>query len=90
MRIFSIPAARRRGFARALLAHAERLAVAAGCHTIHLEVDARNAPALACYAEAGFREVGRRPGYYPGPGGDAVLLARALPARPLDAARGVS
>ena len=31
---------------------------------VFLEVDERNEPARRLYQRAGFREVGRRPGYY--------------------------
>lgn len=60
---------RGRGCARPLLArHLEELA-RAGIRTVHLEVDEANAPALALYRRFGFREVGRRPGYYAKPDG---------------------
>jgi ribosomal-protein-alanine N-acetyltransferase len=71
------PAARRRGAARALLdavLHAER---AGGARLAHLEVRAGNGEALAFYAKAGFRALGRRRRYYPD-GEDALLLATAL------------
>lgn len=58
------PAARGRGIASALLArHMGRLA-ALGIARVFLEVDDGNRPALQLYARAGFREVGRRAGYY--------------------------
>jgi ribosomal-protein-alanine N-acetyltransferase len=58
------PAERGRGIARALLArHLGRLA-ALGITRVFLEVDDGNRPALRLYARAGFREVGRREGYY--------------------------
>ena len=55
---------RGRGLARRLLdLHLRRLA-GLGLRAVFLEVDEDNAPARRLYARAGFREVGRRPGYY--------------------------
>jgi ribosomal-protein-alanine N-acetyltransferase len=57
-------AARGQGIAGQLLArHLGRLA-ALGTKRVFLEVDQDNRPALKLYARAGFREVGRREGYY--------------------------
>jgi ribosomal-protein-alanine N-acetyltransferase len=69
------------GFARRLLdLHLRRLAGLAA-RTVFLEVDEHNVPALRLYQRAGFREVSRRPNYYPGPGGKAaaaLVLRRDL------------
>jgi ribosomal-protein-alanine N-acetyltransferase len=61
----AVAAARRgRGIARALLnLHLRRLA-GLGARAVFLEVDEDNEPARRLYERAGFREVGRRPGYY--------------------------
>jgi ribosomal-protein-alanine N-acetyltransferase len=57
-------ARRGRGLARALLnLHLRRLA-GLGARAVFLEVDEDNTPARRLYARAGFREVGRRAGYY--------------------------
>ena len=70
-----------RGLARRLLTlHLGRLA-GLGVKAVFLEVDEDNAPARRLYARAGFREVGRRPGYYPKDGGQAataLILRRDL------------
>jgi ribosomal-protein-alanine N-acetyltransferase len=71
------PGVRRRGAASALLAAALAAERAGGARIAHLEVRATNAAALAFYARAGFREVGRRRRYYPD-GDDALLLAAVL------------
>jgi len=71
------PPVRRAGRARGLLCAAEQAAAGAGATTMFLEVAADNAPARALYGAAGYRQVGARPGYYPG-GGDALVLARRL------------
>jgi [ribosomal protein S18]-alanine N-acetyltransferase len=72
---------RGRGLARSLLTlHLRRLA-GLGARTVFLEVDENNTPALRLYDRAGFREVGRRPNYYPAAGGKtatALVLRRDL------------
>jgi [ribosomal protein S18]-alanine N-acetyltransferase len=68
---------RGRGFARPLLdLHLRRLA-GTGVRTVFLEVGEHNAPAVRLYRRAGFREVGRRQGYYDG-GATALTLRRDL------------
>jgi [ribosomal protein S18]-alanine N-acetyltransferase len=82
--ILSVAVARRwrgRGLARRLLdLHLRRLA-GLGLRAVFLEVDEDNAPARRLYARAGFSEVARRPGYYPGAAGkqaSALVLRRDL------------
>jgi ribosomal-protein-alanine N-acetyltransferase len=58
------PAQRRKGVGGALLADAVVRAVALGAEAIFLEVAEDNPAAVALYRSAGFRPVGRRPGYY--------------------------
>jgi ribosomal-protein-alanine N-acetyltransferase len=69
-----------RGLARRMLdLHLRRLA-GFGLRTVFLEVEEGNTPARKLYARAGFREVGRRPGYYPqgGTAKAAMVLRRDL------------
>jgi [ribosomal protein S18]-alanine N-acetyltransferase len=72
---------RGQGLARALLSlHLRRLA-GLGARAVFLEVDEDNAPARRLYARAGFREVGRRAGYYQHAGNNAataLVLRRDL------------
>jgi ribosomal-protein-alanine N-acetyltransferase len=72
---------RGRGLARSMLnLHLRRLA-GLGARAIFLEVDEHNLPALQLYRRAGFREVSRRPGYYPRPDTEAaaaLILRRDL------------
>ncbi len=70
------PAAQRHGIGRALLQQVLATAQERGASAIFLEVASGNAPARSLYAGAGFLEVGRRSGYYPG--GDALVLRRSL------------
>jgi ribosomal-protein-alanine acetyltransferase len=74
---------RGRGIGLQLVEALLRRALAAGAEQIHLEVRATNRPARSLYERAGFHESGRRPGYYKGPGDDAVLY-RWLPPAPLE------
>lgn len=72
---------RGKGLARRLLTlHLRRLA-GLSARTVFLEVDEHNAPAIRLYDRAGFREVGRRPNYYPSAAGrpaTALVLRRDL------------
>ena len=72
---------RGRGLARKLLnLHLRRLA-GLGARTIFLEVDEHNVPALRLYEHAGFQEISRRLGYYPGTdatAATALILRRDL------------
>ncbi len=74
------PAARRHGVGRALVETVATRAAAAGCTRLFLAMRDGN-PAQILYRAAGFGEIGRRAGYYRGPGGvpcDAITLARPL------------
>jgi ribosomal-protein-alanine N-acetyltransferase len=75
------PARRGQGLARALLnLHLRRLA-GLGAQAVFLEVDEDNNAARRLYARAGFREVGRRAGYYQHAGANtatALVLRRDL------------
>lgn len=69
------PGWRGRGLSRQLLdLHLRRLA-GLGVRAVYLEVGERNAPACRLYRRAGFREVGRRQGYYED-GATALVLRR--------------
>jgi ribosomal-protein-alanine N-acetyltransferase len=72
-----IPARRRAGLGRALLAAAEAHVAASGGRVVFLEVAESNAAARALYAAGGYREIGRRSRYYRD-GTDALVLARPL------------
>jgi len=70
-----------RGLARKMLTlHLRRLA-GLGARAVFLEVDENNVAAIRLYDRAGFREVSRRPNYYPGAGrkpATALVLRRDL------------
>jgi ribosomal-protein-alanine N-acetyltransferase len=72
------PSWRGRKLARPLLdLHLRRLA-GLGTRAVFLEVGERNTPATRLYRRAGFREVGKRQGYYQAPseGGATALVMR--------------
>ncbi len=68
------PRLRRQGVARHLLQEGLSQGRALGAKLAWLEVRPSNSPALALYHAFGFREVGRRPGYYQDTQEDALLL----------------
>ena len=68
------PGFRRMGAGEALMRHLKDTARSLGCRLMTLEVRAGNEAALRLYEKLGFREVGRRPGYYAEGGEDAVLM----------------
>ncbi len=72
-----VPAARRAGLGRALLAAAAAEAASRGARAMFLEVAAANHAARALYAAGGFVPVGRRRRYY-ADGQDALVLRAAL------------
>lgn len=72
------PEQRRRGIARRLVEETVVRLVAMGVRMMFLEVRESNGGARAFYEGFGFREVGRRPGYYRQPREDALVLARTL------------
>ena len=61
-----VPEARRQGLATSLLDWLEVLARCGGIRRVELEVRARARPARAFYAQRGFQEIARLPGYYQG------------------------
>lgn len=75
---------RSRGVARALLWELAREAHSRGIDRLTLEVRPGNTEALALYGGCGFDQVGRRLGYYPETGEDALVLR----SRPLGATLG--
>lgn len=70
---------RRQGIARLLINELEAVARQHSCVTVHLEVEDSNQAARTMYAHLGYQDVGLRRGYY-GPGRDAILMSRELPA----------
>jgi len=74
------PSLQRRGVARQLLHRQIASLAEQGVQHLFLEVAASNTPAQALYAAVGFREAGRRKGYYKRQGGveDAIVMRREL------------
>jgi len=68
------PEFRREGIGAALPRHMIHRAEKDGCSLVTLEVRGGNEAAMSLYKKLGFREVGRRKGYYEKGGEDAVLM----------------
>jgi [ribosomal protein S18]-alanine N-acetyltransferase len=81
-----LPARRRSGAGRALLARAEAEALLSGAARMFLEVRQDNVPAVSLYLRAGWEQVGIRKRYYSEDGADAIVLSKVLGAGGLDAA----
>jgi len=75
------PAFRRRGLGRRLIEAVLDRSAAEGARRGALEVDVRNAGAIAFYRKVGFRGAARLPSYY-GPGLDAFEMVKEFTARP--------
>ena len=58
------PAHRRKGFARNILQRAEEQAKDGGATEVFLEVAEDNLAAISLYTSSGYRQIGRRAGYY--------------------------
>ena len=69
-----LPEMRRKGIADALLKAAGSGAQSRKCEFITLEVRESNAPAIALYEKQGFKQVGKRKGFYSSPAEDALLF----------------
>ena len=76
--IATVPRARRRGLAAAMLRELIGLARAAGCRAVLLEVRVSNDAARALYTRHGFTAAGQRRRYYPAPVEDALVMRLPL------------
>lgn len=74
------PTQQGRGLGAALLRHLLESLAQQGVSRLLLEVRCGNLPAIRLYRRLGFVDDGRRPDYYPVPGGreDALLMSREL------------
>lgn len=70
-----VPDLRGLGLGAFVLKQSLRALGAQGARSAHLEVRPSNHAARRLYASAGFREVGRRAGYYREPREDALVMA---------------
>ena len=77
--VATLPEFRRRGLARALLAHVIDFARTRGARTVLLEVRRSNEAALELYAAFGFVTSRIRPRYYADNQEDAIEMTLALP-----------
>ena len=68
------PEYRRKGYARRLMKHMMRVAIANDADCMTLEVREHNEPAKALYAELGFVKAGERKRYYTDTGESAYIM----------------
>lgn len=80
MKITVLPRFRRRGVALHLLEEALRdlWFLNGQHHQITLEVRESNKAAIGLYEKSGFKEIGRRKGYYRSPDEDAILMGLCM------------
>ncbi|PSH57362.1 GNAT family N-acetyltransferase [Phyllobacterium sophorae] len=76
------PQAQRRGLGHALMDATLRHLHNARAGMLFLEVDELNAPALALYRRLGFKQVGKRPGYYQTASGRSAALTMRRDLKP--------
>jgi len=76
-RIAVLPEYRRRGIGYRLLDYAVKTSRGRGLECLFLEVRSQNLPAIKLYTAYGFREIGRRRGYYKNPTDDAIIMLKA-------------
>ena len=76
-RIAVMPSHRRRGIAYRLLNYAVKTERGHGLECLFLEVRSENIPARMLYRSFGFKEIGRRAGYYKNPPDDAIIMLHA-------------
>ncbi|MEA4911879.1 MAG: ribosomal protein S18-alanine N-acetyltransferase [Oscillospiraceae bacterium] len=72
------PGVRRRGIGERLMRAAEDCARREGCAVLSLEARQSNAAAAALYRKRGFRDVGRRRGFYTDPVEDGIIYLKEL------------
>lgn len=80
--IATAPECRRQGLARITLQAAENSARQSGATQLFLEVAEDNIAARTLYEDAGYRQIGRRPGYYlpkDTPPVAALVMCKQLP-----------
>lgn len=79
-RMYVVPAARRRGVSRAVLAGLEDAARSRGWTTLRLETGPRQTAAIALYGSAGYRPIAAFGGYAGDPRAtDSLYFERTLP-----------
>ena len=76
-RVAVAPEYRQRGIAYRLLDYAVKTSRGKGLESLFLEVRSQNLPAIKLYTAYGFREIGRRRGYYKNPTDDAIIMLKA-------------
>ena len=74
LKIAVTPAQRGRGLAKWFLNHCFTMAAQQGANSVYLEVRLSNIAAIKLYEKLGFREIGRRPNYYPDSKEDALVM----------------
>lgn len=82
MNVATLPMARRRGYAHAMLSSVLEEGRRAGLSRALLEVRRSSEAAIALYSRLGFRSLGVRPGYYSDNAEDAVVMELTLSAPP--------
>lgn len=76
--VATAPEFRQRGIASALIAETVSRGGRLGLRFLTLEVRESNSAARALYAKHGFKDAGRRRGYYENPVEDAILMTKYL------------